>query len=148
MHLGSLQIRIYGMDDIQHIEREGITYALVFRRNIAVSDEVRFASRNEDPLQVGFFERSKGYASAPHRHLPRNIHLEHPAEFLSIERGKVSIAIYDEAWKTVEECELTMGECILFLHGGHAITILEDARIMEVKQGPFMQQDKVFRPAP
>lgn len=136
------------MDNIQRIGRKGITYALVFRRDITVPKDVLFVTGEADGLQVGFFERSSGYATAPHRHKSRVITLEHPAEYLCIERGKIAVTVFDEEWKTVEERILTAGDCIVFLHGGHAISILEDARIMEVKQGPFMQQDKVFRPAP
>jgi len=134
------------MDDVDRIERDGVTYALVFRRDIAVPGGTRFPTQNADALQVGFFERAPGYASPPHRHISRKIDLVHPAEFLSIEQGRVSITVYDEAWTIVAERELTGGECIVFLRGGHALTVLEPARILEVKQGPYLQQDKIFRP--
>lgn len=135
------------MEDIRRIEQSGITYAIIFRKDIEVENSMRFPTSNENALQVGFFERPAGYASPPHRHIPRTLTIEHPAEFLSIEQGKVAVTVFDEEWQTVGEREISAGECIVFLRGGHSLTVLEPARILEVKQGPYIPHDKIFRPS-
>lgn len=148
MRPGSRAATLSGMGDIERIEHDGIIYAIVFRRDIPVSGGVRFLTNDTDGLQVGLFEREGGYVSAPHRHVPRHITLEHPGEFLSIERGTIRATIFDDGWQTIAERTVCAGECIGFLRGGHAITVIESARILEVKQGPYQSEDKIFRPAP
>ncbi|MFA7681754.1 MAG: hypothetical protein WCX61_01865 [Candidatus Peribacteraceae bacterium] len=133
------------MEDIKRIENAGVLYALIFRRDLSVKNGVRFPAGGDAGLQIGFFERETGYQSEPHRHQPRNISLEHIAEFLSIEKGKVTVTIYDEEWTSIAEETVQSGQCIVFLQGGHAITMLEPTRIMEVKQGPYMENDKIFQ---
>jgi hypothetical protein len=35
-----------------------------------------------------------------------------------------------------------MGDTIFFVAGGHGFTMLEDSKIIEVKQGPYFGKDK------
>jgi hypothetical protein len=135
------------MQDVQHIENGGVTYALIFGRNLPVTNDVRFPTCEEDSLQVGFFERDTGYVSLPHRHAPRSINLKHIAEFLSIEKGEVAVTVFDESWNVVGEQIVGEGHCIVFLRGGHSIKIRKPTRILEVKQGPYGGNDKILRDA-
>jgi len=34
---------------------------------------------------------------------------------------------------------------LLLLRGGHALTVIDDARVIEVRQGPYAGIDKRFR---
>lgn len=132
------------MDEVIRIEKNGIVYALIFPQSLAVRDGVRFVTQGEDGLQVGLFERPEGHKVSPHMHTPRTVELKHIAEFLRIEEGKVRVTVLDEEWKTVGEHTVEKGWCILFLRGGHSIEILASARMMEVKQGPYAGNDKIF----
>ncbi len=133
-------------NDVLRIEKDGVTYALIFRRGLPVED-VRFVTDQTDGLQVGFFERKSGHAVPAHLHKPRTVDLPHIAEFLSIEKGEVRITVFDEKGKEIGEQSAHEGQCILFLRGGHALTVIKDARIMEVKQGPYQPEDKIRLPA-
>lgn len=137
------------MADIRRIEKNGIPYALVYPRSLAVENGMRFATSDGDALQTGFFERPEGFEVPAHRHLPRKIELEHIAEFISVESGRVLATVLDEEWNEVAQLEVGAGECIVFLRGGHALTMLEPTRIMEVKQGPYpgKANDKILRDA-
>ena len=138
------------MQEVVHINKNGVTYALLFPRSLTVQNGIQFVTKDEDPLQVGIFERNTDYEVPPHRHLPRTFDLPHIAEFLSIESGTVRMKVFDEYWGIVDERTVVAGNCIVFLRGGHALSILEPARIMEVKQGPYpgKEMDKVLRDAP
>ncbi|MDD5623342.1 MAG: hypothetical protein PHI23_01375 [Candidatus Peribacteraceae bacterium] len=132
------------MDDILRIEKDGTLYALIFPQDLAVKDDVRFVTQAEDGLQVGFFERPAGYEAPVHRHRPRSVDLPSIAEFLRIEEGRVSVTVFDDIWQVVGERTVEKGQCILFLRGGHALKMLVPTRIMEVKQGPYPGNDKIF----
>ena len=140
---------LIAMEQVVHIAKNGVDYALVFPRTLPTENGLRFPTHDNDGLQVGFFERDKGYEVPPHRHLPRKIDLEHIAEFIAIEKGRVAITVYDEEWNVVGEQEVKTGECIIFLRGGHALQMLEPTRIMEVKQGPYpgKSNDKILKDA-
>jgi hypothetical protein len=134
------------MQGVQRIERDGVTYALIFGRDMACDGPVRFVTEQTDGLQVGFFERDINYAVTPHKHKPRTVTLPHVAEFLSIDKGRVKVKIFDDEWTLLDTKEVNAGQCVVFLRGGHALEVLEPARIMEVKQGPYPGDDKL-RPA-
>ena len=57
------------------------------------------------------------------------------------EKGKVKIDLYNEKLKRIKTVVITQGDTILLANGAHAIEILEDSRIIEVKQGPYAGVD-------
>lgn len=135
------------MDDIQSIEHEGVVYAIFFRADITAPDGMRFMGKEDDPLQVGIFEREKGYEVQVHRHCPRDIHLKSVGEFLWIQSGKTHITIFDDQWNSIGDTTLETGDCAILIRGGHGLTMLEPTRILEVKQGPYpgKEKEKIFR---
>jgi hypothetical protein len=55
------------------------------------------------------------------------------------------VDLYDQAKRLGRTVILEPGDAILFASGGHAIEVLEDAQILEVKQGPYIgQEEKEF----
>ena len=55
------------------------------------------------------------------------------------------VDIYDEDWQLLADELLSRGEMLLLLRGGHALTVIDDARVIEVRQGPYSGVDKCFR---
>jgi len=51
---------------------------------------------------------------------------------------------YERSGKKVGSAILNSGDTILLLRGGHGFNILEDSKIIEVKQGPYygVEEDK------
>ncbi len=58
-------------------------------------------------------------------------------EFLYIEKGKVRVNLYNSKWKEIKKVILGAGDFVLFVSGGHGLKVLEDCRIIEIKQGPY-----------
>jgi quercetin dioxygenase-like cupin family protein len=124
------------MADIQKIVANGRTLALIGKR-VAV-DGIKFITEPKDPFQVGIMERPKGYTVKPHRHPDRPITVESVSEFFFVESGRVCLTIFDDAWNEVVKEEIGAGEFALILSGGHGVEFLEDTRMHEVKQGPYL----------
>jgi hypothetical protein len=135
------------MNNVTTIEKNGKTYAHFFQGNMPINGEVEFVTKDDAPLQVGMFERKEGYEVDAHTHLARDMHLENVGEFLWIQSGSALVKIYDESWEQLCEHTIRANECAIFLRGGHAVTMLEPTRILEVKQGPYedQSQKKMFR---
>ncbi len=136
------------MDDIHIIEKDGRIYAKYFQSDIPVQSGIRFITEDADPLQVGVFERAERYEVSAHRHKSRKLTLPDVGEFLWIQSGSAIVEIFDEEWNTLGKWTVHGGDCVVLLRGGHALTMLEPTRILEVKQGPYpgnREDEKTFR---
>ncbi|MBT3293298.1 hypothetical protein HN512_02810 [Candidatus Peregrinibacteria bacterium] len=129
------------------IEKDGVLYAMFFSSSLSAPDGVNFLNNPEDSLQIGLMERPTGYKVEPHLHPSRSIPIERVSEFLYIEKGKVKATVTDEEWNVLGEHELSEGDFLLFLRGGHSVEVIEEARMIEVKQGPFLGDNgaKVYK---
>ncbi len=136
------------MEQVIPVTKGHSTYAIFFRGNIH-TDGVRFLTQQTDEFQLGVMERKAGYEVKPHMHPEVNRALVGTSEFLYVESGRMKVTVFDEEWAVLAEEELTSGEFLLFFRGGHAVTMLEDTRLLEVKQGPYPGDTaaKIFRTA-
>ncbi len=125
-----------------------VLLALVIRHTFK-GDGIEFFTPDTFSQQIGYMNRPTGYVVAPHAHnaVPRTI--EWTQEVLVIKSGLVRVDIYDSERIYIESYELGAGDIILLAHGGHGLVVLEQAEIIEVKQGPYAGElDKVrFEPA-
>jgi mannose-6-phosphate isomerase-like protein (cupin superfamily) len=122
---------------IERIEANGTLYAIVFRSSLSVGDGVRFLTPNDYPLQLGVIERKAGYGFRPHIHNDFRYEVNTTQEFLYVEEGRLRAKIYDHDWNVVAETEMGKGDFLLSVAGGHSFEVLEDVRLIEVKQGPY-----------
>lgn len=125
------------MQEVTKVTSNGRTYAVFFERGIA-SGGAKFFTEDADAFQVGVLERPAGYEVKPHMHPEREVPVRTVSEFLYIEEGRVRVTVFDEAWKELGTRELGEGEFLLFLRGGHSLTMLAPTRMIEVKQGPYL----------
>ena len=56
--------------------------------------------------------------------------------------GVVKVSVFDEINLPIEDIVLKEGEGVMIVNGGIGIEILEDAEMMEFKNGPFVE-DKI-----
>lgn len=136
------------MNNLETIEVNGSTYAYFFQKDIEIPNAAQFITQAEDPMQVGIFEREKGYQVPAHRHISRTVELQSVGEFLLIQSGSAVVEVFNDAWEVLCTKTVTAGDCVIFLRGGHAVKTLEPTRILEVKQGPYLstEKEKTFRP--
>lgn len=129
------------------VTKDGEVYARIFQTNTPVENEMKFITEDADPLQVGIFEREAGYKVVPHKHNPLKVELSPPGECIWIQSGSANVEIFDDDWNVIEEVRIQTGDCIVILKGGHALTMLEPTRLLEVKQGPYpgREIEKTFR---
>ena len=138
------------MNNMKTVESEGNIYAYFFQQEMSISGEAQFITKDEAPIQVGIFERDTGYEVPAHTHFSRKLDLENVGEFLLIQNGSALVRVFDETWNVLCEHTVQKGDCVIFLRGGHELTMLEPTRILEVKQGPYLSkaEEKTFRPTP
>lgn len=137
------------MDPILKISKGDQVYAMFFSHTLSKAG-VQFLTPPEECLQVGLMERPAGQRVEPHRHPLQIFPVDRLCEFLYIEKGKIHAHVFDEDWNELGDHILGSGDFLLFLRGGHSIDVLEPARMIEVKQGPFPgdKASKTYRDKP
>ena len=128
---------------IEKIEHNNETYSLIIRQEFSC-DGIKFLTPNSFNQQVGYMKREKGYQIQPHIHSNTQRTIFGTSEVLFIKSGKVKVNFFDCQKEYLFSNILDSGDIILLLNGGHGFEILEEAEIIEVKQGPYIEEnDKV-----
>lgn len=125
-----------------HIPECGDLAALIIRAEYK-KDGIEFFTPNDFSQQLGYMNRPKGYVIEPHMHKLHQREVSLTQEVLVIRSGRVQVDFYDYEKKPIESKILEKGDVILLANGGHGFKILEQAEMIEVKQGPYMgDEDK------
>lgn len=96
-----------------------------------------------EPLQVLTHKRKKGKYTKAHIHTPKKRVTQNLQECLVVIKGKIKIDLYTPEKKFFKFIYLSTGEAVILMNGGHAVHILKDCEIIEIKNGPFVE-DKVL----
>lgn len=105
-----------------------------------------FLTPGELNLQVGVNAYKAGGRVEAHRHNPVMRAIQGTMEAIQLRAGRLSLQLYDNENRPLECVEMSAGDFVLLVSGGHAITFLEQCDVLEVKQGPFVsrEQDKTL----
>jgi mannose-6-phosphate isomerase-like protein (cupin superfamily) len=118
------------------------TLAIIIR--VSFNQEgIHFFTPNDFSQQLAYMKRPAGYVIQPHIHnsVPREV--MYTKEVLFIKSGMVRVDFYDDEKTYLESTVLMQGDVILLAFGGHGFHMIEEAEIIEVKQGPYAgEQDK------
>ncbi|NLF39256.1 hypothetical protein GX586_07410, partial [bacterium] len=72
-----------------------------------------------------------------HGHKKLKINADIFQEILIIQKGTVDVDLYGMNLQPLATVTLHAGDAILFVDGGHGVRMKTEARILEVKQGPY-----------
>jgi mannose-6-phosphate isomerase-like protein (cupin superfamily) len=92
--------------------------------------------------------RPAGYKIQPHIHLRVERKASLTQEVLYVRKGRVRVDFYRENESYVDSREISTGDVILLSTGGHGFEMLEESELIEVKQGPYLDDKKRFTPSP
>lgn len=108
----------------------------------SVDEGVHAVTPENEPLQVLTMTKMKGESVKAHRHEPKARQTTNLQECLVVKKGILKIDLYfeNECFKSVI---LNTGDAFITMRGGHAIYFLEDSEILEIKNGPYIE-DKIL----
>ncbi|KKR89155.1 MAG: hypothetical protein UW50_C0001G0245 [Candidatus Wolfebacteria bacterium GW2011_GWA1_44_24] len=95
------------------------------------------------PLQIISLKYPKGKIWPGHYHKPMTRTTEGQMEALIIISGSVKVSIYFEK-DLVEVLKLNSGQGVMLVNSGFGMEVLEDAEMLEFKNGPFVEDKIVF----
>lgn len=123
---------------VEQICDAGDVLALIVRAEFSARD-IEFLTPDSYSLQLGYMHRPDGYVIQPHVHLPVQRTATYTQEVLFIRSGRVRVDFYTEEKVYLESRILVGGDVILLIKGGHGFFVIEEADIIEVKQGPYKE---------
>jgi hypothetical protein len=124
------------------IKHKGIDYAIIGHISEAKKGW-SFCDDADSPLQWGTGVFYVGDRLAPHFHKSRaRIKYHKTQEFIYVAGGTVVVDFYDNAKNLVHSETLPFGSYVYFNEGIHGIRVLEYSILIEVKNGPFSNNDK------
>ncbi|MHC1699691.1 MAG: hypothetical protein AB9900_01745 [Humidesulfovibrio sp.] len=106
---------------------------------------IRFFTPGDTALQCGEIVRPAGFVIPAHAHAPLERRISVTQEVLIFQGGRVRADFFDEDGAPVCSREMAAGDVLCLLSGGHGFTVLEDAHILEVKQGPYLGEHEKRR---
>ena len=112
-------------------------FAIILRINYR-SEGIKFFTPDDFSQQLGYMNRPQGYIIPPHTHNVQLREVKFTNEVLFIKTGKVRVDFYDENQSYIESRILNQGDVILLAVGGHGFEMLQASEIIEVKQGPYI----------
>lgn len=125
------------MSGVEVIAAQGVVLGYLIRASTS-PDATMFITDEAATLQTGFVVYRSGGEVVPHVHLPVQRTVIGTAEFILIRSGRCAVDIYSDQRELVATRELSAGDAILSLTGGHGFRMLEDTVLFELKQGPFL----------
>src|SRR5215471_18516455 len=103
-------------------------------RNQFLPDRTTFVTEPEFKQQVGYVVYPAGAVIPRHVHVSLRREIVGTSEVIIIRKGRCEVEIYNDDKELVATRELTQGDTVLMVNGGHGFRIIEDTVILEVKQ--------------
>ena len=131
---------------IEKIEEDGNILAIILRKNYN-QEGLNFFTEEEHSFQVGVHNVKKGKRYRAHKSLPfKKLENLRANKIYLIQKGLAKVDVYNKANQKSAEIFLYEGDLIIFIMGGHGITMVEDTKMIEIKQGPYrgVKEDKIF----
>ena len=128
---------------IERYVNAGVEVAIIVHADTD-ADGVEFLTEDGDFLQMGLIGRPAEFVVPTHRHLGIRRTVDRVCEALFVVSGKVEASLYDDEGVFLGKSEMEAGAVILQLTGYHGFRMMEDSKIIEIKQGPYYENfDKV-----
>jgi hypothetical protein len=103
---------------------------------------IAFVTPHDLSLQLGVMKRARDHHVVAHYHEPQLRSVAYSYEVLVVMHGLIEVRLYG-AYEAAR-IKLRDGQAIM-LFAGHSVTMLEDSLILEVKQGPYLNDKKPLK---
>ncbi|KKR25240.1 MAG: hypothetical protein UT56_C0002G0054, partial [Candidatus Levybacteria bacterium GW2011_GWB1_39_7] len=102
---------------------------------------VNFLTSGEFSQQLAFISKKAKEKISAHCHEITKRDIVFAQETLFIKKGKVKINFYSKDKTYFDSRILGKGNVVLLAGGGHGFEFLKDTEMIEVKQGPYLNED-------
>jgi hypothetical protein len=124
------------MNGIEWI-KDGEAILSVVIRSFAAPEKTSFITPDSFTQQAGFIVYPAGGEIVNHTHKMIARQLTGTPETLFIRKGKLKVRFYNSVRELKGETVVEAGDILMLVSGGHGFSIIEDAILFEIKQGPY-----------
>jgi hypothetical protein len=118
-------------------DENGIVICHIIRAKYS-PQKTEFFTPDNYSQQLGIIKYAEGGLIKPHFHNRVAREVFYTQEVLVIRKGKVKVNLYNnDSLSYLTSVVLNTGDTILLASGGHGFEMLEDAEMLEIKQGPY-----------
>lgn len=130
---------------VNYIKYKDEIIAIILRSDFSKKG-ASFFTTQEDPFQLGVLSYERGKNILAHKHIEIKRDIKSVSEVLVVLCGKVKVTFYNDDNKSIGFKILKAGDAILMKKLGHGLKLLEDSKIIEIKQGPYLgkENDKEY----
>jgi hypothetical protein len=118
--------------------RTGEALAFIIRAGFKASG-VEFLTPDDFGQQIGYMTRPTGETIQPHVHEQITRTIVGTQEVLIFRSGLVRLDLFEHDRTYVGSTVMHPGDVVLLNKGGHSLYIIEEADIIEIKQGPYAE---------
>lgn len=116
--------------------------AIIFSKN-SINDGISFITPPSISQQLGAMKYKKGKVIQKHYHCKQKREIYDTIETIIVFEGLLQVDIYNNE-KLIANETIGANELIMLIHGGHGFKVLEDIKMIEIKQGPYSSSiDKI-----
>jgi hypothetical protein len=119
-------------------DRSGDQLAFIIRANFKAAG-VEFLTPDTFGQQIGYMTRPQGEIIQAHVHEQITRTIVGTQEVLILRSGIVRLDLYEHDRTYVGSPTMHPGDVVLLNKGGHSLEIIEEADIIEIKQGPYAE---------
>lgn len=94
-------------------------------------------------IQLVTLKHSKGSYLKAHTHAPKRRVTKKLQEVIVVTKGKIRADLYNDEHQLFKNIFISAGQVFILLNGGIGIHFLQDSEIIEIKNGPFLE-DKLL----
>jgi hypothetical protein len=128
---------------IEEVKFENQLIAIIIKAEYSKNEGIEFFTPVSSSQQLGYMKRAQGYRISPHSHSSVERKITGSQEVLFMKTGKVLVSFFNSSNELFCERIISKGDVLMLLGGGHGFEMLETSEIIEVKQGPYIE-DKLF----
>tara|TARA_B100000780_G_scaffold60275_1_gene38724 strand:+ start:14527 stop:14958 length:432 start_codon:yes stop_codon:yes gene_type:complete len=128
---------------IENIVHKKKLFAVIVKNKYRKKKGVTFFTPKEATQQFGYIKHPKNYIIQPHLHNKRLTKILYTTEVIILLKGILRVDFYDNKKKYLFSKEISGGDIIMLVSGGHGFKVIKNVEMIEVKQGPYsLSQDK------
>jgi len=112
-------------------------------------EKTEFVTPETYKQQVGFVVYPAQGEIPPHIHHEMERNLRGTSEVLFVKTGRCLVDFYRQDKSYLQTNEISTGDVLVLVAGGHGFRMLEDTVLLEIKQGPYIglqEKERFERP--
>ena len=126
-------------EEIVEVSQDNEVLARYIPSTVAWSSGLNFFSADDDFIQVGTWGYDAEVRLKPHIHNEVSRTIYWTQEVIFVRSGRLRANIFNKNEKQVSEIEMSAGDIIVLLGGGHGYDVLEEGtQVLEIKNGPYV----------